>query len=72
MIGDVLRFQKQAPRDLPTLERTGETLNAYLDRSGYGRLFRDAHLLPQAAAIWSCDPGPDDRLSGRRPSCAST
>ena len=53
MIGDLLRFQKQAPKDLPEMERTGETLDAYLARKGYGRLFRDAHLLPQAAAIWS-------------------
>lgn len=57
MIGDLLRFQKQAPRDLPELERTGETLEAYLVRGGYGALFREAHLLPQAAAIWSCSMG---------------
>jgi uncharacterized protein len=57
MIGDLLRFQKQAPRDLAELERTGETLHAYLARRGYGPLFRDAHLLPQAAAIWSCTMG---------------
>ncbi|WGM30472.1 FAD-dependent oxidoreductase [Brevundimonas sp. NIBR11] len=53
MIADILRFQKQAPRDLAEMERTGETLVEYLDRNRYGRLFRDAHLLPQAAAIWS-------------------
>lgn len=57
MIGDLLRFQKQAPRDLPALERSGETLDAYLTRGGYGALFREAHLLPQAAAIWSCTMG---------------
>ncbi|HZV83914.1 MAG TPA: FAD-dependent oxidoreductase [Brevundimonas sp.] len=57
MIGDLLRFQKQAPRDLPELERSGETLEAYLTRGGYGALFREAHLLPQAAAIWSCTMG---------------
>ncbi|HEX8661611.1 MAG TPA: FAD-dependent oxidoreductase [Brevundimonas sp.] len=57
MIGDLLRFQKQAPRDLPELERSGETLEAYLTRGGYGPLFREAHLLPQAAAIWSCTMG---------------
>jgi predicted NAD/FAD-binding protein len=57
MIGDLLRFQKQAPRDLPELERSGETLDAYLIRGGYGDLFREAHLLPQAAAIWSCSMG---------------
>lgn len=57
MIGDLLRFQKQAPRDLAELERSGETLDAYLVRGGYGDLFREAHLLPQAAAIWSCSMG---------------
>ncbi|RZJ00972.1 MAG: FAD-dependent oxidoreductase [Brevundimonas sp.] len=57
MIGDLLRFQKQAPRDLAALERSGETLDAYLGRGGYGALFREAHLLPQAAAIWSCTMG---------------
>ncbi|HST90776.1 MAG TPA: FAD-dependent oxidoreductase [Brevundimonas sp.] len=57
MIGDLLRFQKQAPRDLPELERSGETLEGYLTRGGYGPLFREAHLLPQAAAIWSCTMG---------------
>lgn len=57
MIRDVVRFQKQAPRDLPAMERSGETLDAYLTRGGYGTLFREAHLLPQAAAIWSCSMG---------------
>ena len=57
MISDLLRFQKQAPRDLPELERSGETLEAYLVRGGYGALFREAHLMPQAAAIWSCSMG---------------
>jgi predicted NAD/FAD-binding protein len=53
MISDLLRFQKQAPRDLAEMDRTGETLLQYLERNRYGDLFRDAHLLPQAAAIWS-------------------
>ncbi len=53
MIGDILRFQKQAPRDLAALEASGETLDAYLVRGNYGAMFRDAYLLPQAAAIWS-------------------
>ncbi|MFN4091849.1 MAG: NAD(P)/FAD-dependent oxidoreductase [Brevundimonas sp.] len=57
MIRDVLRFQKQAPRDLPELERTNESLDAYLSRKGFGDLFREAHLMPQAAAIWSCTMG---------------
>jgi hypothetical protein len=57
MISDLLRFQKQAPKDLAEMERTGETLEAYLNRNGYGDLFKEAHLLPQAAAIWSCSMG---------------
>lgn len=57
MIGDVLRFQKEAPRDLPALERTNESLDAYLTRKGFSPLFREAHLMPQAAAIWSCTMG---------------
>jgi len=57
MISDLLRFQKQAPKDLAEMERTGETLDAYLTRNGYGDLFKEAHLLPQAAAIWSCSMG---------------
>jgi len=54
MIGDILRFQKEAPRQLSELEASGESLDAWLGRSGYGPMFRDAYLLPQAAAIWSC------------------
>ena len=54
MVGDILRFQKEAPKELAELERSGETLDAWLGRAGYGPLFRDAYLLPQAAAIWSC------------------
>lgn len=54
MIGDILRFQKQAPLELPALEESGESLDAWLGRAGYGALFRSAYLLPQAAAIWSC------------------
>ncbi|MET0314010.1 MAG: FAD-dependent oxidoreductase [Hansschlegelia sp.] len=54
MIGDILRFQKEAPQQLSALEESGESLSAWLGRSGYGPMFRDAYLLPQAAAIWSC------------------
>ena len=30
------------------------TLGAWLERSGFGRAFIEDHLLPMAAAIWSC------------------
>jgi len=53
LIRDILRFYKEAPRDLARLEAERTSLGDYLARHGYGRAFRDDHLLPQAAAIWS-------------------
>jgi len=51
MLADIVRFYKNAPRDMPTM---GEiTLDAYLDLNGYSRGFREDHLYPMAAAIWS-------------------
>ena len=51
MMADLLRFYRQAPRDLGRLE--GVTLADYLDDNRYGRAFREDHLYPMAAAIWS-------------------
>ena len=51
MVAELLRFYRSAPRDLPTLG--DESLEAYLDRRRFGRAFRDDHLYPMAAAIWS-------------------
>lgn len=51
MMADLLRFYRQAPSDLGKLE--GVTLADYLDANGYGRAFREDHLYPMAAAIWS-------------------
>ncbi|MDB5524996.1 MAG: putative amine oxidase [Rhizobium sp.] len=51
MMGDILKFYRNAPRDLPTM---GEiSLDDYLAGNGYGRAFREDHLYPMAAAIWS-------------------
>ena len=51
MIADILRFYRNAVRDLP---RMGDmSLDEYLARNAYGRAFRDDHLYPMAAAIWS-------------------
>lgn len=51
MLADLVKFYRRAPRDLPDLR--DETLGAYLDRLGAGAAFRDDHLYPMAAAIWS-------------------
>lgn len=51
MVADIMRFYRNAVRDLP---RMGDmTLDEYLGRNAYGRAFRDDHLYPMAAAIWS-------------------
>ncbi|MDI7775857.1 FAD-dependent oxidoreductase [Asticcacaulis sp. EMRT-3] len=50
---DVVRFYREAPRDLAARNRPGYRLGDYLKDRNYGRAFIDDHLLPQAAAIWS-------------------
>jgi predicted NAD/FAD-binding protein len=51
MLRDLVRFYREAPLDM---ERLGATsLNDYLDAAGFGAAFRNDHLYPMAAAIWS-------------------
>jgi predicted NAD/FAD-binding protein len=51
MLRDLRRFYHAAPRDLATMGSLG--LGDYLDGLGCGSAFRDDHLYPMAAAIWS-------------------
>ncbi|HOA92534.1 MAG TPA: FAD-dependent oxidoreductase [Quisquiliibacterium sp.] len=56
MLRDILRFNREATAlaqggDAETLDRA---LGEHLERAGYSADFRDAYLLPMAAAIWSC------------------
>ena len=53
MLGEVLRFYRQAPVDLAKWTDPDLTLGDYLKREGFSEAFRDDHLLPMAAAIWS-------------------
>lgn len=53
MLRDLLRFYRQAPREMERLEADGTSLGAYLSARGYGTAFREDHLLPMASAIWS-------------------
>lgn len=53
MLRDISRFYRHAPKDLERLETPLTSLEAYLEEKGYCQAFRDDHLLPQAAAIWS-------------------
>ncbi len=52
MLKDILRFFREAPRDLALGGELG-TLGDYLDARGYGSAFRELYLYPMAAAIWS-------------------
>ena len=51
MLRDLLRFYREAPGDLAALG--DESLDTYLNRAAYSAAFREDHLYPMAAAIWS-------------------
>ncbi|MDM0011285.1 FAD-dependent oxidoreductase [Variovorax sp. J22P168] len=51
MLRDLVRFYREAPGEAGRFGLL--PLDDYLDRRGYGRAFRDDHLYPMAAAIWS-------------------
>ncbi len=53
MIRDILRFYREAPRDLSLGRLEGVTLGEYLAAGRYSDGFVNDHLLPMAAAIWS-------------------
>jgi predicted NAD/FAD-binding protein len=57
MLRDILRFYRQAPGDAAGLGESLASLGDYLDGHGYSRALAEDHLLPMAAAIWSCPPG---------------
>lgn len=53
MLGEVLRFNKQALKHLEDGSLHGLSLGDYLDREGFSQRFRMNYLLPMGAAIWS-------------------
>jgi uncharacterized protein len=54
MLRDILRFNREAARDLDYGKLpAGLTLGDYLNEGGYSREFRDWYLIPMGAAIWS-------------------
>ncbi len=56
MLGDLVKFYRQATRDADLLKDETMSLGDYLRDGGYGAAFRDDHLLPMASAIWSAPP----------------
>lgn len=55
MLRDLLKFYRAAPADMHRLGLA--TLDEYLAKNGYGAAFREDHLYPMAAAIWSTPSG---------------
>ncbi|WP_377847097.1 NAD(P)/FAD-dependent oxidoreductase [Bosea sp. UC22_33] len=53
MLQDITRFYRNASKDALTGGLAGISLGDYLAAGCYGTAFRDDHLLPMAAAIWS-------------------
>ena len=53
MLRDLVRFYRDAEKDLAAGLDPELTLGDYLASRGYGAALRDDHLLPMAAAIWS-------------------
>ncbi|WP_157670649.1 NAD(P)/FAD-dependent oxidoreductase [Chitinibacter sp. GC72] len=56
MLRDILRFNAAAPENLQACLQSRATLGQLLESGQYGAAFRDAYLLPMAAAIWSSSP----------------
>ena len=54
MLRDILRFNKNATRDIDNPALASQSLGDYLEMHRYGEAFRNDYLLPMAAAIWSC------------------
>lgn len=52
MVRDILRFYREAGALLAD-PGPGPSLGEYLERHRYSRLFREAHLVPMASALWS-------------------
>jgi predicted NAD/FAD-binding protein len=52
MLRDLIRFYRAAPSDIRYLDPSA-SLDEYLDHASFGRAFREDHLYPMAAAIWS-------------------
>ncbi len=54
MLTDIVRFNREASQFISAGRSANESLGEFLDKSGYGRAFRDWYLLPMSGAIWSC------------------
>lgn len=56
MLRDILRFNKDAERNLEQSLSSKVSLGQLLAQGGYNQRFQDHYLVPMAAAIWSSSP----------------
>ena len=55
LLRDIARFNREATALVAQgMPAASLTLGEFVEQQGYGRWFRDAYLMPMAAAIWSC------------------
>ena len=52
-VSEILRFTKQAPRDLDAGHLTGQSLGFWIAERKFSAWFRDRFILPMGGAIWS-------------------
>jgi len=57
LVREILRFFREAQAQAQDADAAEGSLADFLDRRGFGQAFRERHLLPMAAAIWSSSPG---------------
>ncbi|WP_420469567.1 NAD(P)/FAD-dependent oxidoreductase [Brevundimonas sp. FT23042] len=53
MLAELVRFYRRAPGDIAAMADPNLSLGDYLKSRNFGAAFKDDHLLPMAAAIWS-------------------
>jgi predicted NAD/FAD-binding protein len=64
MIGDILRFNREAPRLLQPAS-FDISLEAFLEAGRYSREFIDHFIIPMGAAIWSAKPAVMGKMPAR-------
>ena len=56
LLGEILRFNREAPKILTDPDAESMTLGEFLDAGGYAQVFIDRYLIPMAGAVWSMAP----------------
>lgn len=56
LLGEILRFNREAPRVLLDPEAGDQTLGEFLEAGRYSQVFIERYLVPMAGAVWSMAP----------------